>query len=368
MRLLRVLDRSRFQPIVYFPEGGSAVDALTAAGESCRVVPMMALERTLRRVPGYVRDLLGVTRALRRQLRDDAVGLVHINTSMTPHAGLAARLLRLPVIWHVRECVRPDAVNNLYVRGMVGLAHRLVAVSAAVRGHLEARAPGAADKTDVIHNGIDLLWFEAQAASGCSRSELGLPDAGRLVVIPAGLLAHKGHEDLIEATRMLVHEKGVRDVTLLIAGDEPPEEGGRFTRRLHEMTRDCQLLDHVAFLGFRKDLPAVLAASNVVCLPSTCEDSFPNGVLEGMAAGKPVVATRTGGIPEMVEHGRTGLLVERSSPAQLAEALATVLGDASKARSMGDAGRRRLQDNFSAALHVAQIQELYTHVLEAARP
>ena len=363
MRLLQVLDRSRFKPLVYFPDDGYAVSAFMEAGEQCRVEPMVALERTLGLIPQYARDLVRVTGRLRCALMDDGVELAHINTSMTPYAGIAARSLRIPLIWHVRECVRPDLVNDVYMRGMVALAHRLVAVSGAVRTHLEWRVPGAAAKVDVIHNGIDLERFNQAMSVGKTRPELGLPEDRTLILMPAFLLPHKGHEILLEATHLLVHEMDLQKVCVLIAGEEGPQEQGRFTRRLMEMCASHRLNDHVMFLGLRTDLPAVLAVTDVVCLPSTFEDPFPNGVLEAMAAGKPVVATRTGGIPEMVDDERTGLLVARGQSRDLAQALARVVTDESQARRMGEEGRRRLSERFSARVYGERVQALYERVL-----
>lgn len=358
MRLLQVLDRSRYRPVVYFPDEGRAVSAFTAAGERCRIVPMVGLERKLKLVPKYIRDSFRVTRQVRRALIADGASLVHINTSMTPYAGIAARALRLPVVWHVRECVRPNVMNDLYVRGMVRLADRLVAVSGAVLSHLDTRVPGAAAKVEVIHNGIDLDRFSRQIAAGTSCRALGLPETGTLIVVPAFLLPHKGHEVMLEATSLLVR-MGLRDFSVLLAGDEPPEESGWFTRQLLELRTRLEVERHVIFLGLRADLPAVLGASDIVCLPPTYEDPFPNGVLEAMAAAKPVVATRVGGIPEMVEEGRTGLLVPCGQPRELADALATLMADPARAREMGEQGRQRLAERFTARLHGDRVQALY---------
>ena len=140
-------------------------------GVGCRVVRMASLERSVRRVPMYFADLFRATWRLRRMLRSDGVDLVHINTCVTPYPGIAARSLGLPVVWHVRECLRPNAINNVYLKGIVRLAHRVVAVSGAVRAHVERLAPGAVGKLAVINNGIDLDRFEREMSAGKTRAE-----------------------------------------------------------------------------------------------------------------------------------------------------------------------------------------------------
>src|SRR3990172_11908367 len=160
IRLFQALDRNRFVPLVYFPDPGSAVATFSEMGERCRVVRMASLERAVSRAPEYVADLFRATWQVRRALIADRVDLVHINTCVTPYPGIAARSLGIPVVWHVRECLRPNPINNLYLKGIVKLAHRVVAVSGAARAHGERLGRGAAGKVVVINNGIDLDRFE----------------------------------------------------------------------------------------------------------------------------------------------------------------------------------------------------------------
>jgi glycosyltransferase involved in cell wall biosynthesis len=364
MRLLQGLDRGRYEPIVYFAGDGEAVRAYSEAGEKCQVISMPPLQHTIARFPVYMADLARVSWRVRRTLVDDAIDLVHINTCVTPYPGIAARAMRLPVVWHVRECLRPNPINDLYLRGIVKLADRVVAVSGAVRAHVEQRVRGSGRKAVVINNGIDLDQFARAMCARQTKEELGLPDGQALIVVPAFLLPHKGHEVLIEATSYLVHQLHMTQCLVLCAGEEPPEERGRFTARLHELCRIHRVKEYVKFLGLRNDLPAVLAHADVVCLPSTCDDAFPNGVLEGMAAGKPVVASRVGGIPELIENGRTGLLVPCGHPRALAESLARLLKDRASAARMGSEARDRVVERFTARLSATRIQNLYEQVLE----
>lgn len=123
-----------------------------------------------------------------------------------------------------------------------------------------------------------------------------------------------------------------------------------------------RLGDHVRLLGPRDDVPALMAAADLVVHPSH-EEGFSNTILEAMAAGKAVVATDVGGIPEAVEDGVTGLLVPPCSPDRLAKALLSLLEDPARARGMGDAGRRRVRETFPLAKMVGEIEDLYEEIL-----
>jgi len=369
IHLLRALDRDRFEPVVYFPCGGMALDLLRGVGERCCVVPWHLIEpsRGLRHCATYVGDLFGGTLAVRRALRRDGVRLVHVNTSVTPYPGLAARSLGLPTVWHVREILRRTTMHDWYLAAVTALASRIVTVSEAVRRQLLARTRGRSEKTRVIANGIDLDWFDSMARSALDRTSLGLPVERKLIAVPASLLPrHKGHEVLLEATSLLVRDFGLHDFCVVLIGDEPDQGDRPFTRSLRDYCREHDLQEHVLFLGFRRDVPALLARSDIVCMPSVCDDACPRGVLEGMAAGKPVVGSDVGGIPEMIAHDRTGLLVPRGRADALAGALAELIRDGSKAERFGREGRARVERELTSQMHARRIEALYDEVLGAA--
>lgn len=366
IELLAGLDRMRFEPVVYFPSPGPAVEEIRLRAVSCRVIPAHPIQRVrgFRRCPLYLNDLLQCTRALREALGLDRVDLVHINTAVTPYPALAAWSRRLPIVWHIRESLQPNLVNNGYLLGINFLATHLIAVSNAVRGQLITQAHVPRRKVSVVHNGIDLGRFDSAVKPCRTRAELGLPE-GRLIAVTAFLLPHKGHEVFLEAMNQLVHAWGIVDVVAVLIGDEPSAGGGRFTRTLQEYCSRHQLTRNVHFLGLRRDVPAVLAHADIVCLPSTYPDPLPRAVLEGMAAGKPVVASATGGIPEMVEDRRTGILIPPSHPGVLAHSLATLLRDPTKSQEMGRAGRQRVESEFTAKAHAQKVQGLYERLLQS---
>ncbi|HUR39423.1 MAG TPA: glycosyltransferase family 4 protein, partial [Planctomycetota bacterium] len=187
---------------------------------------------------------------------------------------------------------------------------------------------------------------KAPAASGAGvRARYGIREDEVLVTCLARLVERKGHEDLIRA------QSGLR---LLFVGD------GAHRRSLEN--RGALLA------GPRRDIPDILAASDIVALPSRFGEGCPNALLEAMAAGKPVVAARTGGIPEVVVDGETGLLVPRENLDALRAALLRLAGDPALRARMGAAGRERVEREFSAERVVKDYEALYSELTESRTP
>ena len=184
------------------------------------------------------------------------------------------------------------------------------------------------------------------------RAGLGLPPGCPLVLFAGRLAEQKGVDTLLSALDLLQHVRP--DVRSLIVGEGP------LRPRLEETARAFRLFEdrRVSFLGHRDDVPRLLAASDVLVLPSLYE-GLPNVVLEAMRSRKPVVATAAPGTTEVVEDGRTGLLVPLRDPPALTQAIRRVVEDPDLARSLGEAGRGRVEAEFGVDLMVERFAGLY---------
>jgi glycosyltransferase involved in cell wall biosynthesis len=187
------------------------------------------------------------------------------------------------------------------------------------------------------------------------RAELGI-DAGRpLIGMVATLRPQKAYDVLIRAAAELRRE--IPDVAVLIVGGEE-DAGTREKERLQALVDELGLTGTVSLLGFRPDVFDIVSALDVACLSSDFEGS-PLSVMEYMEAARPVVATRVGGVPDLVVEGVTGLLVEPQDPAGLAAAVATLLRDPERAKAMGVAGRERRRSEFSIEATTRAVEDLY---------
>jgi L-malate glycosyltransferase len=208
----------------------------------------------------------------------------------------------------------------------------------------------------VIRNGITLSRFAAKSRNAVLRRELGVPLAARLVAVFSRLNRFKGVEYFLDAASLLAGK--FPDVYFLVVGD------GLNKEELEEYARHLGLGQRIVFTGFRSDVPDLLSEVAISVLPSLSEGTS-NTLLESMAAGVPVIATRVGGNPEVIVDGVSGLLVPPRDSAALAAAAARLLEDEELALTLGLAGKCRVSELFSQEGSVHQTEHLYQRLVEA---
>lgn len=283
----------------------------------------------------------GLVLKLARLFRRLGVDVVHThNTKPFLYACPAARLARVSKVIHTRHGQRYGASrrDTIIFRLLTRLADRVVCVShdSAKLSAAEGIAP---DKIRTVWNGIDSARF--QYISPCADGP---------AVMVSRLSPEKDVETLLRAVALAVRERP--SFRLEIAGDGPCRPA------LERIARECNLEGCVRFLGEIRDVPALLARASLFVLPSLTE-GVSLTLLEAMARGLPIVATRVGGNPEVVIEGETGVLVPAQDPSALARAMLQVQTDSEAARSMGWAGRCRVEQYFDIRRMVSQYEDLY---------
>jgi len=279
--------------------------------------------------------------------------LVHFHF-IDPYSGSVrvARLSGARVLVHDHLCPAPGSgLRGALKRARGAVLNRFVDLRVAVSSYVAeavARAhavpPG---RIAVVENGIDLARFHR--ADGASvRRELGLGEQP-LIVCVARLDAEKGGETLLRAMPLVA-----RGAHLAFAG-----EGPRLSR-WKELAAELRVAHRVHFLGLRSDVEELMAASNVVVVPSEYEEAFGLAVVEGMASARPVVVTRSGAMPELV--GETGLVVDKRDPRGLAAAVNRLLDDRVLAARLGSAAQARAQERFGMDRFVQRTVDLYRRV------
>ena len=300
-------------------------------------------------------------------LKRHEIDVVHAHDFYTNIFGMAAAALaRVPVrIASRREsAVRPET-QRFVERAAYRVAHAVVANCEDVRQQL-IREGVPARKVRTVYNGLDLA--RVQPAVGKSeRNEilraLKLPEQARFVAIMANMRAHvrepeplcyKDHPTFLRAARRVYDS--VPDAAFIIAGE------GELLDATRELARSLGIADRTFFIGRCQDVGSVLSISDV-CVLSSSSEGFSNAILEYMAAGRPVVATDVGGAREAVVHGETGYLVPSGDHEQMAGHIISLLLDQDTASSMGESGRRRVNEKFSTVKQLQSIESLYTELL-----
>ena len=271
-------------------------------------------------------------------------------------AGLAARLSGAHLIRS--RHIEVDYPNRFWSGfAFRTLPHHVITTSQRIADRLvdELGVPRA--RVDCMATGVDLAKFDP-TAKGTLREELNVPPGVPLIGMISVLRSWKGHLTLLEAVALLLKK---RPIHLAIAGEGP------MRRDLPREIERLQLNDCVTLLGHRTDVPNLLASLDVLVLPSYAHEGIPQIILQAQAMARPIVATRIGGIPEVVEDGKTGLLVERKDAQALADAIGRLLDDPAFARSLGQRGRQQIEAKYSLDAMGERLLALYEK-LWLARP
>jgi glycosyltransferase involved in cell wall biosynthesis len=293
--------------------------------------------------------------ALVRLIRRERVDIVHTHSSVDAWlGGLAARLAGVPVVRtrHVSIPIR-QRWNPVYSR----LADRVLTSAEAIR-RMVIGAGVPADRVLAMPAGIDLATFVFDRR--CPETRRALEMTGPVIGSVAMFRGSKGHDDLLAAFAR-VRERHP-EATLLLVGDGVRRAG------VELRAREMGLGRAVVFTGFRPDVPDLLGAMDCFVLASTRTEGVPQSLLQAFAAGVPVVARNTGGIPEVVTDGVTGTLVRDPAPAALAEAIIGVLADPEGARRRARAARALVESRFSHAAAVERLLAVYAELLAPRRP
>ena len=329
-----------------------SVVAITMGGALGDRLPTGVALHCLRKRPGIDMRCLVRLIVLLRRLRPD---IVHSRNWGAFDAVPAARLARVPVVIHGehgREAADPHGLNpkRRRVRRVLGpLVDRFVAVSHDLRRWLIDVVGLPAPKVLTIHNGVDTGRFSGDGREA-GRAALGAPPGAVVVGTVGRLDPVKDQAGLLEAfARVQPGHPGAR---LVVVGEGPCRA------ELMALTATLGIGPRVRFLGERTDVPLLLKGMDLFVLPSIAE-GISNTILEAMATGLPVIATRAGGNPELVEDGITGALVPARDRAALAEVLAAYLRDSVRRAARGAAGRRRATAHFDLGRMATEYRQLY---------
>ncbi|MEW6324886.1 MAG: glycosyltransferase family 4 protein [Nitrospirota bacterium] len=388
--LLTVIGLARRGYAVALASGNSAESRMTP-GEISSLKARLAEAReagaqvivlpSLRRQISPLRDLaalIGLIRLIRRFSPD----IVHTHTSKAGALGrLAAWVCRAPVVIHTPHghifygYYGPwiTAAIVAVERGLGRLTHGLITLTDVGKQDYLDRRIIAADRLHAIPSGIDLTAFRngpgrfpkppayavgggvdwnrrVHSAETKARRMIGLPSQGPVIGVVGRLVPIKGHRYLIDALPAILHEFPKARLLFVGEGDE--------RARLARQAAQLGVADHLHLVGAQPELRRYFAACDLIVQPSLNE-GMGRTVVEALVMGKPVVASRVGGLPELIHQGRNGLLVPPASPAALAEAVCSLLRDQVRLRRMGEAARRSVTSRYTTMAMVDAIDRLY---------
>ncbi len=388
MHLLQGLDREQWRPMVAlsrqnkFPEFEAmgipvarvptpqreertegAVERLRQgkAGASIRSTPGLAAVWHLGGVVRHWRrNVLPVVRALTPIIREFNPALIHLNDSLAlvEHGALAARLTHTPAIVHSRSFVATPAHDR---RWLAPHLRGMVFISQAVRQFQLQHIP-APRLNRVIPNAVDVSRFQQPVDRAAVRRSLGAPPDAPLIGMIGRIVAWKGQHIFVEAFARL--RQRFPQARAIIVGDTDTRQGELYRQEVQARARALGLTEHLSWLGRRPDVPQLLAAIDVLAHCSVQPEPFGRVLIEAMAAGTPVIASRAGGAMEIIEDEVTGLLTPPGDAAGLAAALERLLTNASLRKLLQENGRNIVGQRYDIATHAARIADFYRQALQ----
>jgi sugar transferase (PEP-CTERM/EpsH1 system associated) len=290
-------------------------------------------------------------------LKRENAQILHLHNSTAFFYGvIAGKIARVPAIVYTEHA--RDVFPNLKVRItdkiLSFFTDRVTVVADYLKNNLIKYEWFNPSKIMTIYNGIDDSKFGIKSDSAEIKRELGIFRFNRIIGIVARLDPIKNHKNLIAAMQNVIKE--FPDTVLLTIGDGP------FKDELKSFVMECKLEKHIMFLGTRDDIPRLLSIIDVFVICSSSE-GLPLTLLEAMAAGKPIVATYVGGIPEIIEHDIDGLLIPPHNTEALSDAIMKLLRNTEKARLLGIMAKRKFEKNFSLSLMVKKYEEVYESLM-----
>jgi len=352
LSLVMAYDREKFCPVVccFGPKMEVGIE-IEKAG-----IEVVALNR--RR---YNKFSAGIIFDLYRLMKDRNIHVLRTHKYRANFYGrIAGALAGVPVIVASEHNIYRDEKERRLIRRISNkilsmVTDKMVTVSDAIRKDILRYDRVSPSKVMVLHNGVDTERFKPGVNFGDVREQHALSKDDVVIGFVGRLVINKGLNYLIEAFALL---KDSCNAKLLIVGD------GSLMEELKKQAKDKGLEGSVIFTGLRRDITDILSTIDLFVLPSI-KEGLPNSLLEAMAMSKPVVATAVGGVPEIIEHGATGLLVQPADRDGLAAAIKTVIDNPLMAKNMGIAARDFIENNYSIKATAGRWETLYISLLAA---
>ena len=379
LHLIGGLDKARYEPSVVLYEDKPVIRSLRAQGVKVRVFGKRRLPKEhglqeksaykqAKGYPGVTPLLKGIraagtfafetfpaARRFARVIRERDPDIVHVCNGFRGNldAIVAARLCGVPCIVHCKGFDKHSFIERLFAPGVAAAVCMTKAIEDHCRSHRMAPP-----EYHVIYDGLDLEAFRPTRERGDVREELGVRGDAPVVGVVGNIQEWKGQHVLIEAVARMRSE--LPDITALIVGGAH-RSGRGYEERLRQSVAEHGLESNVIFTGARDDVPDIMNAMDVVAHTSVRGEPFGRVIIEGMSVGRPVVATRAGGVPEFVEHEGSGILVEPGDPDALAAVLQRLLTDRAHYDKLA-AGALAAVQRFSLQNHVGELSRLYDRV------
>lgn len=354
--LSRYLNKDQFDISVAMALGATLDEELIKEG--IKIYPIR-----MSRKPNRIINLLGLYQ-LWRLMGAEKFDIVHTHTSVGGFLGrIAAKARRVPVVlWSIHGWAFNYPMGTVSKKFLQMIERFLdfftdhyVAVS---RNMMEVGIQGSIttpEKVSVIYHGIEVDKYAGWDSDNNLKKDLGIEEGVSVVGNIGRFEPQKAVDDFLKAARIVKNK--TPNVNFLVVGDGP------LRNDMGKLSMQLGIKDVVLFTGWKKNLKEYIGIMDIICMPSLWE-ALPFLLLEAMAMKKPIVATSVGGIPEVVDNGKTGILIPPSRPEDMARAIINLIGNKRIAEEMGEAGKQRVRQLFSIEQMIMHYEKLYFDLLK----
>jgi len=340
-------------PICALPEG-PLQEKIEASGIKTYTVPMKILHRTLNPL-SIITDFIRkrkITLLLKKIIRSEQVDLTHMNCFTAAYYGhTAASVLNIPIIWHERDLAK----HKFLIPFIAKFAKFIIAISNAVAENLKEQL-GDSEKIRVIYNGINTAEFINPEP--CDK--LDISENKKIVLMASQFVAWKGHLDFIEVASLVIQK--LPDTIFILTGNINIACQQNYIQELKNAISALGLDKSFIWTGFVNNMPGLLQKTTCVILPSQNEP-FGRIVAEAMAGAKPVVALKSGAVPEIIENNISGCLTEPGDYTAMADNVCRILTDKQFAEKLGRNGKLRVSQNFTIKQTVSEFEKLLKEII-----
>jgi glycosyltransferase involved in cell wall biosynthesis len=362
MYLVNNLGNSDIVPVIVCPTGSDTAKYFNEEGFPTYTtnIPWFSKKAGILDLFSYFISLIAFAIFLRRLTKKYRPALIHANSFITAlYAMIPARITGTPLVWHMHDILDSGIINKIFIRAAGWGARRIICVSAAVRNSLlEFGVNGG--KCKIVYNCLTNPLIPSQGVK--ARKEFGIPSGTHLVGMIGTICRLKGQLVLAEAIKDILAR--FPSTVFMFVGDVISDADIPYKEKVLNYLQENGLKDNVIFTGFRKDVVDLIAAMDIIVHPPIMPESFGLVILEAMACKKPVVASNTGGIPEIISDGLNGLLIQPGDVHALANAVCKLLDDPDLRVKIGETGNMILIDKFRPEKFISGILVVYEELLQ----
>lgn len=353
---------SKFKPILLLPEKGPFMDSASKQKIETIILPELPKWGERNQLKKLIQIIQSAFK-LKKIIQEKKAKLIHANSPRIGYvSGLAAKSARIPSIIHVRDIYLSPFGSSLKAFLFDCLADRIIAVSKATKESIIAKRPSLAHKTKVIYNGINFEEIDAIKPINI-REKYIINDNIALIGMVGIIHPVKGIDILIKAAPLII--KDFPQVKFFIIGDVMTPDGQFYLQELKELIAKLDLEEKVIFTGYQENIIAIIKSLDILVHPALYPDPLPRAVLEAAACSRPIIASRVGGLPEIIDHNFSGLLFEPGEVKSLAQACLLILKDRALGECLGKRARQKIKEKFTLENHCHQIESLYLELIEA---